>query len=76
MWRRLISFFTSKATLHFEDTNDLLLAVHGADYYRCLLDIDNAMRMMLKHGHSMSGDEVCELVRGDILNAVNLDEIK
>jgi len=66
-----------KTTLVFDDRNEAITAIKGADYYSCLWDLDQDLRNKLKHGHTLgTADEVMEYVREFITNNVDLMEVE
>jgi hypothetical protein len=64
-----------QTTIVYEDTEEAILALKAPDYHACLWDLAQDLRGKLKHGHTMSGDEVLEYVRSFIANNVNLNEV-
>jgi len=64
-----------RATLEFDDRDQVIMAIKAPDYYACLWDLDQGMRNKLKHGHKMSGDDAIEYVRSFIADNVDLMEV-
>jgi hypothetical protein len=71
-----------EATLKFdlpEERDDHIVAVHAADLYLTLLDMDNWLRNKLKYGHDLkTADEALEIARDKLFDVmedrgVNLD---
>jgi hypothetical protein len=57
-----------KATLEFDDKQDLLIALNGPEAFTLLSMLDNLIRTQLKHGDPETDRDKLQEVRSEITN--------